>query len=149
MALAPKILIWGKVRLNALGTHVLVELRDCDALALDDLQTVESTLLDTAKRIGATIIGHAFHQFSPQGVTGVVIIAESHICIHTWPEHGYAAVDIFTCGDTSRLEEATEAIGDAFGSQDQSVVTLQRGQLDPSLTAVTRSEHDFAGVAGA
>ena len=128
---------------------MLVELRDCDANALDDLQNVESTLIDTARRIGATIIGHAFHQFSPQGVTGVVIIAESHICIHTWPEHGYAAVDIFTCGDISRLEEATQHIADAFGSQNRSVVTLQRGQMEPSVSAGTRSEHDFAGVAGA
>ena len=128
---------------------MLVELRDCDANALDDLQNVESTLIDTARRIGATIIGHAFHQFSPQGVTGVVIIAESHICIHTWPEHGYAAVDIFTCGDTSRLEEATQHIADAFGSQDRAVVTLQRGQIGPSVSAITRPEHDFAGVAGA
>ena len=127
---------------------MLVELRDCNADALDDLQNVESTLIDTARRIGATIIGHAFHQFSPQGVTGVVIIAESHICIHTWPEHGYAAVDIFTCGDTSRLEEATQHIADAFGSQDRSVVTLQRGQMDASVSAVMRSEHDLAGVAG-
>ena len=149
MALAPKILMWGKVRLNALGTHVLVELRDCDANALDDLQNVESTLIDTARRIGATIIGHAFHQFSPQGVTGVVIIAESHICIHTWPEHSYAAVDIFTCGDTSGLDEATQHIADAFGSRDRSVVTLQRGQIEPSVNAVARSEHDLAGVPGA
>ena len=128
---------------------MLVELRDCDANALDDLQNVESTLIDTARRIGATIIGHAFHQFSPQGVTGVVIIAESHICIHTWPEHGYAAVDIFTCGDTSRLEEATQHIAEAFGSQDRSVVTLQRGQIEPPVSAVARSEHDLAGVPGA
>ena len=149
MAIALKIVIWGQVRLNALGTHVLVELRDCNANALDDLGTVESTLIDTARRIGATIIGHAFHRFSPQGVTGVVIIAESHICIHTWPEHGYAAVDIFTCGDTSRLEEATQHIADAFGSQDRSVVMLKRGQFDPSARAVTRAELDFAGVSGA
>ena len=128
---------------------MLVELRDCNAHALDDLSTVETTLLDTAKRIGATIIGHAFHQFSPQGVTGVVIIAESHICIHTWPEHGYAAVDIFTCGDISRLDEAAEAIGDAFGSQDRSTVKLMRGQFDPSARAVTYASLDFAGVPGA
>lgn len=128
---------------------MLVELRDCDANALDDLQNVESTLIDTARRIGATIIGHAFHQFSPQGVTGVVIIAESHICIHTWPEHSYAAVDIFTCGDTSRLEEATQYIADAFRSRDRSVVTLQRGQIEPPVSAVARSEHDLAGVPGA
>ena len=149
MALAPKIFVWGKVRLNALGTHVLVELRDCDATALNDLRIVESALIDAARRISATIIGHAFHQFSPQGVTGVVIIAESHICIHTWPEHGYAAVDIFTCGDTSGLEDATEHIAKAFGSQDRAVVTLQRGQFDSSVSAPTRAEADFAGVAGA
>ncbi len=141
--------MWGQVRLNALGTHVLVELRECDANALDDLRIVESTLIDAAERIGATIIGRTFHQFSPQGVTGVVAIAESHICIHTWPEYSYAAVDIFTCGDTSRLGEATEFIARAFDSKDRSTVTMQRGQFDPSARAVTPAERDFAGVSGA
>ena len=126
-----------------------MELRDCNAAALDDLRTVEATLTDTAKRIGATIVGHAFHQFSPQGVTGVVIIAESHIGIHTWPEHRYAAVDIFTCGDTSSLEEAIRIIAESFGSRDHSVLTLKRGLFDPSARAAAFAELDFAGVPSA
>ncbi len=149
MSLALKISKWGQVRLNALGTHVLVELRDCKADALDDLSAVESALIDAARRIGATILGHAFHQFSPQGVTGVVVIAESHICIHTWPEHGYAAVDIFTCGDTTYLEEAIQLIAEAFGSQEQSMVKLMRGRLDTPAHAVADVQPDFAGVSGA
>ena len=135
--------------MNALGTHVLVELRECNADVLNDLRTVEATLINTAERIGATIIGHAFHQFSPQGVTGVVIISESHICIHTWPEHGYAAVDIFTCGDTSGLEEATERIAEAFESRDRSVVFLKRGQLGVPARAEAGAGYGLAGVSSA
>ena len=135
--------------MNALGTHLLLELKSCNPELLDDLPYLRKALMEAAEETGATIIGDSFHQFSPQGVTGVVAIAESHLCIHTWPEHGYAAVDIFTCGDTSRLEEATGHIADAFRSQDRSVVTLQRGQIDSSTSAVTRSELDFAGVPGA
>ena len=128
---------------------MLVELRDCNADALNDLTAVQTALIATAKRIDATIIGHAFHQFSPQGVTGVVIIAESHICIHTWPEHRYAAVDIFTCGDTRRLDEATQHIAETFGSRDRSVISLKRGQLGPAAGESIQSEPNLAGVSGA
>jgi len=58
-------------------------------------------MLAAAKESGATILGESFHQFSPQGVSGVIIIAESHLTVHTWPEHGYAGADIFTCAPGS------------------------------------------------
>lgn len=82
--------------MNALGTQLLLELKHCNADLLDDLPYIRDALLQAANKTGATVIGQSFHQFSPQGVTGVVAIAESHLCIHTWPEFGYAAVDIFT-----------------------------------------------------
>ena len=79
--------------MNALGIHLILELQECRPDLLDDLDYVQQTLLEAAESTGATIIGNTFHKFSPQGVTGVVAIAESHVCIHTWPEYGYAAAD--------------------------------------------------------
>lgn len=78
---------------------------------------------------GAEVLGDSFHRFSPQGVSGVVIIAESHLSIHTWPEHGYAAVDIFTCGTTVRPEKAAEVLVEKLGSQNHSLKEIQRGLL--------------------
>ncbi len=100
------------------------------------MQLVRRALTSTAERIGATVIGDSFHEFSPQGVTGVVAIAESHLCIHTWPEYAYAAVDIFTCGDRINPEDAVPFIIDAFGAQDHSVISLKRGVLPAIPNAV-------------
>jgi S-adenosylmethionine decarboxylase proenzyme len=108
---------------------LLLELRGCDPAALNDLPFVRQTLIEAAERVGATIIGHSFHQFSPQGVTGVVAIAESHLCIHTWPEHGYAAVDVFTCGDSFHPEIAADYIVARLRAADPTVISLKRGIL--------------------
>ncbi len=87
-------------------------------------------MLDAAEETGATVIGEIFHQFSPQGVTGVVAIAESHLCIHTWPEYGYAAVDIFTCGEGFDPTEAARIIVDRLESRDHDVTEVMRGRLE-------------------
>jgi S-adenosylmethionine decarboxylase len=115
--------------LEALGRHVLLELRDCNAAKLDDLPLLRDTMLNAAVETGATVIGEIFHQFSPQGVTGVVAIAESHLCIHTWPEHAYAAVDIFTCGESFDPSEAARLIVDALESADPEFTEVTRGVL--------------------
>ena len=86
-------------------------------------------MLNAAEETGATVIGQIFHQFSPQGVTGVVAIAESHLCVHTWPEHSYAAVDIFTCGDGFEPREAARLIIDAVESTDSELTEVIRGNL--------------------
>ena len=85
---------------NILGSHILIEAYDCDPEILDDIEVVEETMVDAALKAGAEVREVAFHKFSPQGVSGVVVISESHLSVHTWPEFGYAAVDVFTCGDT-------------------------------------------------
>ena len=84
--------------MNALGRHVLAELYGCSPEILNDRAKVEETMVNAALEAGAEIREVVFHQFSPQGVSGVVVISESHLAIHTWPEYGYAAVDVFTCG---------------------------------------------------
>jgi len=82
-----------------LGDHKLVEFFHCCPKALCDLTGIENAMLGAARAANATIITHHFHHFSPLGVSGAVIIAESHFTIHTWPEYQYAAVDLFTCGE--------------------------------------------------
>lgn len=80
------------------GRHVLAELTGCSAEILNDPPVLEACLQRCAKGAGATLVSSHFHHFSPHGVSGVLVIAESHVTIHTWPELGYAAVDVFTCG---------------------------------------------------
>ena len=92
--------------MNALGKHLLLEMKDCDKNILADLATVRNALVSAAQEAKATIVEIAFHEFSPFGVSGMVVIAESHLSIHTWPEYGYAAVDVFTCGDLIKPEVA-------------------------------------------
>lgn len=116
--------------MNALGKHILLELKDCDRQLLDDLGYLKSVLTAAASEAGATVLGESFHQFSPQGVSGVVIIAESHLFIHTWPECGYAAVDIFTCGDSVEAEKATQLLVRELRSKNHSILEIQRGILD-------------------
>jgi S-adenosylmethionine decarboxylase len=85
--------------LNALGTHIVCELSGCDPKELTDVDAVHAMMVAAAKASKATIMESAFHRFEPQGVSGTVILAESHLSIHTWPEKGYAAMDFYTCGD--------------------------------------------------
>ena len=115
--------------MNALGTHMLLELKDCDKEVLNDLTLLRDSLLSAAKEAGATMVGESFHHFTPQGVSGVVVIAESHLFLHTWPEYGYAAVDIFTCGDTVKPELAAELLIKRLGAKNSSIVELRRGIL--------------------
>ena len=115
--------------MNALGRHLLVELHDCDKEALNDLGFLRGVMLDAAISCGAVVLGDSFHHFSPQGVSGVVIIAESHLSIHTWPEYGYAAVDVFTCGTSVQPEKAAEVLIEKLGSRNHSFVEIPRGVL--------------------
>ena len=97
-------------------------------------------MLATAKVAKATIVGSHFHQFSPFGVSGVVVIAESHLAIHTWPEYGYAAIDIFTCGETLGTEVAAQYLVEKFQSRQPSLIELKRGLISDSNPAKVSSK---------
>ena len=84
--------------LKTIGRHLIAEFYGCNATLLDDTERVRRHMLVATDSVGATVVGEIFHRFSPQGVSGSVVIAESHLSIHTWPETGYVAVDIYTCG---------------------------------------------------
>ena len=115
--------------MNALGRHFLLELKDCNRDLLNDLDSLKKLLKDAAAECGAEVLGDSFHRFSPQGISGVVVIAESHLFIHTWPEHGYAAVDIFTCGNRVNPEIAAEFLIKKLDSKNRTVIEMQRGIL--------------------
>ncbi len=109
-----------------------MELRDCNPEILKDLGKVKDALVSAAKEARATIIDVSFHEFNPFGISGMVVIAESHLSIHTWPEYGYAAVDIFTCGDIIKPEVAANYLIDQFESKNPSIVEMKRGILSCS-----------------
>lgn len=94
----------------ALGRQMTVEFYDCNPKILADAAVMEEVFLKSARESGATVITSQFHQFTPQGVSGVVVISESHFAVHAWPEHEYAAVDLFTCGEGVDFDKAIEVI---------------------------------------
>ena len=118
--------------LYALGTHLLVELKDCNPEILKDLNKVKEFLVAAAKEAKATIVDVSFHEFNPFGISGMVVIAESHLSIHTWPEYAYAAVDIFTCGDVIKPEVAAQYLIERFKCKNPSIFEMKRGILSPS-----------------
>ncbi|RMG60108.1 MAG: adenosylmethionine decarboxylase [Bacteroidetes bacterium] len=113
--------------MRALGRHLLLELYDADPVRLDDQATIEAAMLGAAAAAGATVRQATFHQFAPQGVSGVVIIEESHLTIHTWPELGYAAIDVFTCGPADP-QAAASFLKEALGARRSQYQLLDRGR---------------------
>lgn len=115
---------------NVLGRHVLAEFYDCDVEILNSPELVEQHMKASAIHSGATIVQSVFHMFSPHGVSGVVVISESHLAIHTWPEYGYAAVDVFTCGDTVDPQVATDHLAGLLKAGRYESKMVERGKLE-------------------
>ncbi|MCB0644746.1 MAG: polyamine aminopropyltransferase, partial [Phaeodactylibacter sp.] len=113
--------------MNALGQHLLIEYYDCAEAALDDLKAVEQTMRQAALNMGVTVIQSYFHHFEPFGISGVIVIEESHLTVHTWPEYRYAAVDFFTCTPDVQPEAAIELLRSAFQAQRIEQVLHPRG----------------------
>lgn len=117
-----------------LGRHVLAEFFDCNPNILNNVKLIEEKMTQAAVECGATVVEKCFHMFAPHGVSGVVVISESHLAIHTWPELGYAAVDLFTCGENCDPKVAYEFLKKSFCSKTGSFSELKRGILtDDSL----------------
>jgi len=115
---------------KSLGLHVLLEFHGCPSERLEKTAFVEKVLMDSALASGAHIVETLFHQFNPYGVSGVIVISESHFTIHTWPEHNYAAVDIFTCDEELDLEQAVKVLKEAFQPSSMQRVEMKRGIVE-------------------
>lgn len=116
--------------MSALGRHILVEFMGCNPEILNDVFVIEQGMVKAASKAGATVINSTFHHFSPYGVSGVVVIQESHLAIHTWPEYGYAAVDLFTCGDSVDPWISFDYLKKVFESTNYSALEMKRGSLN-------------------
>lgn len=112
--------------MNTYGRHLLVEYRGCDTDILNDLALIEQVMNQAALAANATIVTSTFHPFMPHGVSGVVVVQESHLSIHTWPEYAYAAVDFFTCGETSP-EAAHLYLFEALQAEESEIMLVSRG----------------------
>ena len=113
--------------MEALGNHFLIELNNCSPKCLENPEFVEEILHEAVKISGATEIGTIFHQFSPHGVSGVILIAESHFSIHTWPENNYAAVDLFTCDNSLKIQDVYQFLVSKFEASMSSIIEIKRG----------------------
>ncbi len=115
---------------RSLGTHLLVELYGCEPRTLERVAYVENALVQAAHYSNAHIVSHFFHEFEPYGVSGVVVIEESHYTIHTWPEKRYAAIDLFFCSETVDAERALQVLGEVFKPEHVDVMLIRRGVHD-------------------
>jgi S-adenosylmethionine decarboxylase proenzyme len=109
-----------------LGFHTIADYSGCSAAILNNLDSITNILIQAAQISGSTIVKTDFHHFSPHGISGVVIIQESHITIHTWPEHGFAAVDFFSCNDSLKVTEALEFITKELEAKHKTIHTINR-----------------------
>ena len=126
---------------TALGNHILVEFMNCDPHIMNDVSAIERDMVAAAQKAGATVINSTFHHFSPYGVSGVVVIQESHLAIHTWPEYGYAAVDLFTCGEMNAWI-SFDHLKECFGAKSYSALELKRG----SVNLLQRNDFDITSM---
>lgn len=132
--------------MESLGRHLILEYHGCASETLDDVTVVERVMVAAAEAMRAHIVSVHFHHFNPHGISGAVIISESHLTIHTWPEYRYAAVDIFTCGDVVDPWEAHKHLVRALQPERESAMELKRGTFDvprgtlPSAYEVLPSE---------
>ena len=119
------------------GLHLIADLYRCNPAQplMIECERLEALCVEECRAAGLTPLGAYFYQFrdergEPAGVTGTVVLAESHLAIHTWPEYGYAAVDVFTCGDIIQPEDALNYLKEAFGAGQVSTMEMKRGQVD-------------------
>ena len=118
------------MKLETLGRHILIEFYNCDEEILKNPTLIKEHMNEAARIANATIVESVFHHFNPYGVSGAVIISESHLAIHTWPEYGYAAVDVFTCGDKIDPLTAFKFLEDVFKSDRSESIEVPRGMVD-------------------
>lgn len=119
----------------AFGQHLILDFWGVDAGLLDSQEAVREALLYAAREGRCTVVAEYFHEFSPVGVTGVLVLAESHLSVHTWPEEGYCALDAFTCGEATRMSALGAALVDAFQPVEIREWFRVRGQRFPDAPA--------------
>jgi S-adenosylmethionine decarboxylase proenzyme len=114
---------------TSIGHHWLIEIYGIQTSHLEKKADVQKALNGAVKAAKATKVSENFHQFDPFGVSGVIVIEESHFTIHTWPEYGYAAIDFFTCGVSIDCQKAVDYLKEVFQAKEVEVQYFKRGNL--------------------
>jgi len=125
---------------QSLGNHLIIELYECHSEIINDAKSVEEKLVEAVKISGANVVQSVIHKFNPHGISGVVVIEESHFSVHTWPEYGYCALDIFTCGDEIDCYSALQYLKKEFQAKNLSVTEMKRGMLDLPVKLLHKPE---------
>jgi S-adenosylmethionine decarboxylase len=112
-----------------LAWHTLIDFHDCDLVRMSDVTGLREAMLAAIRDAGGTYVTDVFHEFSPHGLSGIVVIAESHVALHTWPEHQFAALDIFSCTQRLDQELIMQRLGEWLGSVPQRVEKHERGVI--------------------
>ncbi|ABR48800.1 S-adenosylmethionine decarboxylase related [Alkaliphilus metalliredigens QYMF] len=118
------------MKVEQLGRHILAEFYNCDSDILNDHKLIEKYMTEAAEVANATVVTSNFHMFNPWGVSGVVVIQESHLTIHTWPEYGYASIDLFTCGDEVNPWLSFEYLKEKLKAEKTETEEVSRGLVD-------------------
>lgn len=110
-----------------LGVHYIIDFYNCNSTCLSSISKINHIMYEACKIGKLHIVKNCFHQFHPYGVSGVVVLKESHFTVHTWPEHGYAAVDLFLCDMNVNVNDIIEFLCQSFKTIKYDVVKLERG----------------------
>lgn len=132
--------------MQRIGRHLILELWGCDAESINSIEVIERAMTETVEACGATLLDLRVYPFTPIGVTGVAILSESHMMIHTWPEHGYAAVDVFTCGHHTDPNSAVPVLRRHFKPERVQVMEMNRGLIIGDEHPAQKAEGVYAGV---
>ncbi len=124
-----------------LGRHILAEFYNCNVDILKDTAAIEKYMVEAAEKAKATVVKSVFHTFNPYGVSGVVVIQESHLAIHTWPEYGYAAIDLFTCGEEVNPWVAFEYLKEKLKAEKTETMEIDRGDVE-KIKAYSYNKYD-------
>lgn len=115
--------------MKVIGKHLTVDMYGCSFDSLDNLEFIKAAMLEAVKEANMTLLNLSYHKFEPQGLTALALLAESHMSIHTYPELGYAAVDVFTCGDQSRPDRALAVLKSFLKPEKTKTTNIMRGDF--------------------
>lgn len=127
--IAQRFNIFTKMKEPHLGFQKTIDFYGCNSERINSCEFVEKALLEATGFINLTVVNTTIHSFSPIGVSGVIVIQESHIAIHTWPEHDYVAIDIFTCNQAYKLDRGITHLKEAFQATHIEQHDIERGRL--------------------
>jgi S-adenosylmethionine decarboxylase proenzyme len=117
------------------GKHMIIDAFECDSSLLNNVTYLEQLLTKAAQNAGMEILYSYFYQFSPQGITGMLVLSTSHISIHTWPEEEYASLDFYTCGEQDPIDQA-ESLLKGISSKRAMIYSISRGATQPQLIEI-------------